>query len=312
MKVSSLDLNLLIVLDTLLDEGSVTGTARRLNLSIPATSRALGRLRQAFGDPLLVRAGRGLQPTATALALRPRIRALVDDAQALLESGTDTGVSRLSRSFTVLVPEDLATVFGAGLLARVRSDAPGVQLRFLSEGRGADEGAALRDGAADVAVVVNARKEAGLLAEGLVRERMVGVVRAGHAWAGRAVTAADFAAGEHILVSRTGRLHSAIDSLLGEQGLRRTVAASAPGYVSCLHMVGGSDLVAVAPAAVVAALRGSFALHVFDVPLQLKPLRVSQLWHPRHEADRAQQWLRACIRELAQETSNSAAMMFTE
>jgi DNA-binding transcriptional LysR family regulator len=299
VKVSSLDLNLLVVLDTLLEEGSVTAAARRLNLSVPATSRALGRLRASFGDPLLVRAGRGLQPTAAALALRPRIRALVGDAQALLESGAEAGAGSLSRSFALLVPDDLVTVFGTLLLDRIRSEAPGVRIRFLTEGRHADEAAALRDGAADAAVVVSARREPDLRAEGLVRARMVGVQRAACPQAGLPVTAAAFAAREHVLVSRTGRLSSTLDAALAERGLRRTVAASAPTFVSALRLVGRSDLVAVAPAAVVDALREEFALSAFELPLAVRPLRVSQLWHPRHETDLAQQWLRGCVRETA-------------
>ena len=246
-----------------------------------------------------MRAGRGLRPTAAALALRPRVHALVGDAQALLDPGGAAGPAGLNRSFTVLAPGDLVTAFGARLLALVGRQAPGVRLRLLGEGRGAGEEAELRDGLADVAIVVNARKEPGLRSTGLVRDPLVGVVRAPAPWPAQNVGPADFTSREHIQVSRSGRLGSALDTLLAEHGVRRTVACSAPDYVSALHLVAGSDRVTVAPASLVAAVGGPLDLHAFALPCPLKPLRVSLLWHPRSEGDRAQEWLRGCLRELA-------------
>ncbi|MFE4519174.1 LysR family transcriptional regulator [Kitasatospora sp. NPDC056783] len=299
MKVTSLDLNLLVVLDAVLEEGGVTAAARRLDLSVPAVSRALGRLRTAFADPLLVRSGRGMKPTAHALALRPRIRALVEDAQNLLGPVEGDTPAALRRSFTVLAPEDLVACFGADLLARVRAEAPGVQLRFLGEGRTADEGTAVREGAADVAIGVNTHKEDGLRSEGLVRELLLGVVRAGHPLSHGEPTTARFAAWDHVVVSRHGRLRTTTDRLLEAEGLRRAVAASVPDFTTALRLIAAGDLVGTAPATLVRGLAGPLRLAAFPVPLSLKPLRVSLLWHPRHENEPAHRWLRARIREVA-------------
>src|SRR6202034_4360281 len=155
MKVSALDLNLLVVLDVVLEEGSVSRAAARLNMSVPAVSRALGRLRATLGDPLMVRSGRGLQPTATALELKPRVRALVDQAHALMDTGT-AAPHALNRTFTVLAPPEAVASAGAFLLDRIAMQAPGVQLRFLAAGPGTDEAEAVRDGTADLAISVNA------------------------------------------------------------------------------------------------------------------------------------------------------------
>ncbi|MFE4356381.1 LysR family transcriptional regulator [Kitasatospora sp. NPDC056800] len=299
MKVTSLDLNLLVILDAVLEEGSVTGAARRLDLSAPAVSRALGRLRTAFGDPLLVRSSRGLKPTAHALALRPRVRALVEDARNLLGPAEEDAPAAWCRSFTVLAPEDLIGCFGTDLLALVRAEAPGVQLRFLGEGRAADEGAAVREGTADVAIAVNASREADLRSEGLVREPLLGVVRAGHPLSSGEVTAARFAAWEHVVVSRHGRLRTAVDRLLEAEGVRRTVAASVPGFATALRLVAAGDLVGIVPAALAGRLADPLELVTFPVPLDVKPLRVSMLWHPRHDDDPAHRWLRARVREAA-------------
>src|SRR5689334_24450365 len=105
---ATMDLNLLRVFDALLREGSVTAAAERLHLSIPATSRALARLRRAMGDPILVRAGRGLAPTPFALRIAPRVRSLLDEAAALVDD-KDLDVTRLSRSFTIRVGDGVVT-----------------------------------------------------------------------------------------------------------------------------------------------------------------------------------------------------------
>ncbi|MEO7008206.1 MAG: LysR family transcriptional regulator, partial [Caldimonas sp.] len=124
------DLNLLFTLDVLLAEGSVARAARRLRLSPSAMSRALARLREATGDPLLVRAGRGLVASPRALELRERVGQLVHDAEAALRPARELELGRLDRTFTLRTSEGFVENFGARLLARVAAEAPGVRLRF--------------------------------------------------------------------------------------------------------------------------------------------------------------------------------------
>src|SRR5215470_17609295 len=124
------DLNLLVTLDVLLAEGSVARAAARLHLSPSAMSRALARLREATGDPLLVRAGRGLVPTSRALALRETVGELVRDAEAALRPAETLDLARLARTFTLRTREGFVENFGPALLARVSAEAPGVKLRF--------------------------------------------------------------------------------------------------------------------------------------------------------------------------------------
>src|SRR3954470_18832565 len=100
-----IDLNLLIALETLLDDGSVAGAARRLGLSASAVSRTLARLRAATGDPLLVRAGRGLVPTPRAVELRERVRDLAQEARAVLRPAAGLDLAALERTFTVRASE---------------------------------------------------------------------------------------------------------------------------------------------------------------------------------------------------------------
>src|SRR3982751_6841692 len=125
------DLNLLVTLDVLLAEGSVARAAERLRLSPSAMSRALARLRETTGDPLLVRAGRGLVPTPRAIELRERTRQLVEDAEAVLRPAGKLNLKRLTRSFTLRTREGFVENFGPALIARVSQEAPGVRLRFV-------------------------------------------------------------------------------------------------------------------------------------------------------------------------------------
>src|ERR1044071_2454578 len=127
------DLNLLVTLDVLLAEGSVARAAQRLRLSPSAMSRALARLRETTGDPLLVRAGRSLVPTPRALTLRERVAQLVQDANAVLRPAEAIDLTHLVRTFTLRTSEGFVETFGPGILDRVGAEAPHVRLRFVQK-----------------------------------------------------------------------------------------------------------------------------------------------------------------------------------
>src|SRR5512139_3243859 len=142
------DLNLLVTLDVLLTEGSVARAGRRLRLSPSAMSRTLARLRETTGDPLLVRAGRGLVPTPRALELRDRVGPLVQDAEAVLRPAEEIDLASLARTFTLRTREGFVETFAPGLLDRVRAEAPRVRLRFIQKLD--KESKPLREGAVDL------------------------------------------------------------------------------------------------------------------------------------------------------------------
>ena len=146
--MSTPDLNLLVTLDVLLAEGSVARAARRLRLSPSAMSRALARLRETTGDPLLVRAGRGLVPTPRALELRERVGQLVQDGEAVLRPAEKLNLKQLVRTFTLRTSEGFVENFGPDLIARVGEEAPGVRLRFVQKPD--KDSAPLRDGTVDL------------------------------------------------------------------------------------------------------------------------------------------------------------------
>lgn len=289
------DFNLLVTLDVLLAEGSVARAARRLHLSPSAMSRALARLRETTGDPLLVRAGRGLVPTPRALALRSEVARLVQDAEAVLRPAADLDLARLARTFTIRSSEGFVENFGPSLIAHLADAAPGVRLHFLPKCD--KDNAPLREGAVDLETgVIGATSGPELCVQALFRDRFVGVVRAGHPVISGEPTVACFAAGRHVSVSRRGRARGPIDEALKAQGLERSIATVVGGFSTALALVRSTDLIATVPERHTGNLRSG--LHTFRLPMPLEGITVSQFWHPRLDADPAHRWLRGCVRDL--------------
>ena len=288
------DLNLLYTLEVLLAEGSVARAARRLQLSPSAMSRSLARLREATGDPLLVRAGRGLVASPRALELRERVGQLVRDAEAALRPARMLKIERLVRTFTLRTSEGFVENFGARLLARVFEEAPGARLRFLLK---ADKDSTLlREGTVDLETgVVGKTTGPEVRAQALFRDRFIGVVRTGHPLSTKAITPARYAAARHVRVSRRGIDKDPIDAALAPAGLQREIATIVGGFSAALALARDSDLVASVPERQTGNLRAG--MHSFALPLSVPTLTVSMLWHPRLDGDPAHRWLRGCVRD---------------
>ncbi|AHC47822.1 LysR family transcriptional regulator [Achromobacter xylosoxidans] len=289
------DLNLLLTLDVLLTECNVARAARRLHLSPSAMSRALARLRDTTGDPLLVRAGRGLVPTPRAQELREQVSRLVQEAQGVLRPAELLDPSRLSRHFTLRTSDGFVEYFGPALIALAQREAPGVRLRFVQKPD--KDSAPLRDGSVDLETgVIGAASSPEIRTRALFRDRFIGVVRAGHPLARGKVTAARYAAGQHVLVSRRGLDKGPIDEGLRALGLAREIAVIVAGFSDALSLARGSDLIASVPERHTGNLRAG--MHSFALPVEVPALTVSMLWHPRMDADPAHRWLRECVRQV--------------
>lgn len=292
--MSSPDLNLLAALDVLLTEGSVSRAAQRLRLSPSAMSRTLARLREATGDPLLVRAGRGLVPTPRALELRQQTGRVVQDAEALLRPAKLLDLSRLDRTFTLRTNEGFVEEYGPRLVARIEADAPSVRLRFAPKSD--KDVASLREAAVDLEIGVAGETGPEMRIQALFRDRFIGVVRAGHPLSRGDVTPERFAAGRHISVSRRGRERGPIDEALSQLGFQRTVVCMVSGFSAALAMARASDLIASVPERHSQGARaGMFS---FPLPVTTVEVTISMLWHPRLDADPTQRWLRDCVREV--------------
>jgi DNA-binding transcriptional LysR family regulator len=296
------DLNLLITLDALLAEGSVARAAERLRLSPSAMSRALARLRATTGDPLLVRAGRGLVPTPRALELRETVGRLVQDSEAVLRPAEKLNLEQLVRKFTLRTSEGFVDNFGAGLIARVVAEAPGVRLRFIQKTD--KDSASLRDGAVDLETgVVGETTGPEVRTQALFRDRFIGVVRMGHQLCKGRITAARYASGKHILVSRRGSDSGPIDEALKPLGLEREIVTIVGGFATALALARATDLIASVPERHTENLRAG--MHSFPLPVAMPAITVSLLWHPRLDADLAHRWLRGCVRDVCLTTVSS-------
>jgi DNA-binding transcriptional LysR family regulator len=298
------DFNLLVTLDVLLAEGNVSRAARRLQLSPSAMSRALARLREATGDPLLVRAGRGLVPTPRALELREGVGQLVQNGQAVLRPSRNLDLKHLVRTFTLRTSEGFVENFGPGLLARIGEQAPGVRLRFMQKPD--KDSAPLRDGTVDLETGVVVKTTAPeVRAQALFRDRFVGVVRMGHSLSKGKITSSRYAAGRHICVSRRGFDEGPVDEegpireALKPLGLARQIVTIVGGFSTALALARATDLIASVPERHTGRLRTG--MHSFPLPVATPQFTVSLLWHPRLDADPAHRWLRGCVQDACAE-----------
>lgn len=292
------DLNQLVTLEVLLAEGNVARAAKRLHLSPSAMSRALSRLRESLGDPLLVRAGRGLVPTPRALELRDAIGPLVEQAVAALRPARQPELEQLNRTFTIRCSEGFAENFGPALIERVAAQAPQVRLHFLPKLN--KESHLLRDGSVDLETGVpgqNASPE--IRVQALFRDRFVGVVRNGHPLGVGEMSAERYASARHVLVSRLGLDKGALDDALATGGITRNITTVVGGFATALALARATDLVASVPQRHTGNLRAG--MHTFALPLASPEITVSLMWHPRMHADPAHQWLRACVRDTCTE-----------
>lgn len=304
--MDDVDLNLLVALDVLLAEGSVTGAARRLGLSSSAMSRTLTRLRSATGDPLLVRAGRGLVPTPRAADLRDRVHELARDARAVLRpQPSQVDIASLELTFTIRASEGFLEFLSTPVVAAVIKAAPRVRLRFAPK---PDKDARpLREGVVDLEIGLRGMSAPEIRTRFLFRDKLVGVARVGHPLlAGAGVTPEQYAACHHVAASREGNASEVVDGALEKLGLKRTITVVVPGYPDAMRIARYSDLVALVPRSCLGnSLMSDHAatsgLEGFDLPVPTPEFMISAMWHPRVDADPAHRWLRETVMSVCQQ-----------
>ncbi|NEV89754.1 LysR family transcriptional regulator [Streptomyces tendae] len=290
-----LDLNLLTALDALLEEGSVAGAAARLHVTAPAMSRSLGRIRRTTGDQILVRTGHAMTPTPYAVAVREQVHDLLLQARTVLAPSRELDLASLDRTFTLRWHDALVTLGGPALLSAVRSQAPGVRLRFIAES--SVDTPELRRAQVDLEANADRPAAPDVRTEQVAESRHVIAVRQGHPLArAGTVTAAQYAAAEHITVSRRGSLGNALDDAFAELGLTRHVVAAAPTEAAAFAFARDSDLLITVPDITMRPAATAFGLTVLRLPIELPPAPVHLSWHQRYDSDPAHLWLRDLAR----------------
>lgn len=288
--MESTDLGLLVSLDALLQEGSVTGAARRVGLSTPAMSHALARIRERLGDLILVRSGRGMLLTPRALALKPEVHSVVTAARRTLEPERPFVASELSRTFVVHATDYVLTILGAAVDRILRREAPGVCVRFVPNTP--DDPALLRDQGSDLAVGIYGDLPQEMRNRQLLTDRFVCVVRRGHAATRKRFTLEQFVGIPHIQVAPRGKPGGYIDDVLHERGLARTVARAVPYFVTALQLVAETDYVLTVSERIARRFAEPLALTLLEVPVKLRPYALSLVWHPRVDGDAGHRFLR--------------------
>lgn len=289
------DLNLLLTLDALLTEGSVARAAARLRLSPSAMSRALQRLRDTVGDPLLVRAGRGLVPTPRAIELRAEVHHLVERVTQALRPAELLEIGSLARTFVIRARDGLIESFGADLVAATAREAPDVRLHFLP--RLDRDGRAMRDHGTDLELgVIGAVTSPELRSQALLRDRFVGVIRKGHPDAGKISTAEAYCRVAHVGDFRHQPDGGPVQAALEARGLKRDVRVVVSSFGAAIRLAARSDLVATVPELHTSGMEANVV--IFPLQFETPEITVSMIWHPRLDADPAHRWLRQLVRSV--------------
>ncbi len=289
-----LDLNLLKALDVLLAERSVSGAARRLNLSTSAMSRTLSRLREVLGDPVLVPAGRAMVATPHAEAIAEQVRLLTVGVHRVLRPPSQIDIATLKRDFTLRANEAFVLRHAARLSAAVTAAAPGVRLRFAAK---PDKDIRyLRDGSVDLDIGVIPGDGAELRAQTLYHDVFAGIVRQGHPLLDGPLTPERYAMWGHVVSSKKGRITGPVDDALAALGLARTVSIIVPSFPTVIAVASMSDLIGLAPRSF-CQTAPDMGVEIFALPVETPAITISQIWHPRQDGDAAHRWLRSMVFE---------------
>ncbi len=297
LHLAALDLNLLVSLDALLEERSVTRAAERVGVTQSAMSHALARLRVVTGDPLLVRGSGKMVATPRAEELGPPIRRALDDLARALRAPAAFDPKTARQRIRIGTSDYNELVLLPGVVARLAREAPGIELRVVPYVESAAD--LLGTGALDLVIApLRPQDETpGVFARKFLDETFVCVVRRGHPLAKKKLTLARYAAAAHALISPRGKEGSFADDALAALGLSRRVAVTVPHFLVAPHLVASSDLLLTLAARVAEVLAGPLGLVVLQLPAELRMpgFSMAAIWHERTQSDPAQRWVRELI-----------------
>jgi DNA-binding transcriptional LysR family regulator len=297
MDVRSVDLNLLVVFDAMVEHRSVTRAAEAVGLSQPAMSAAVARLRALFDDPLFVRTGPEMKPTTRAVELAAPVRRVMQAVRGeiLQRSGFDPATTE--RVFTLITPDIGEINFVPRLLARFAEVAPAARLRTIARPRPA-AAEALESGAADLAVgYFPDLHKAGFFQQKLFDNPHVCIVRRGHPTIGARMTLRQYLGASHAVVRPDGREH-VFEQFIQQRGLQRRVLLELSHFMSLLPVIEGSDLVATVPRDLADVCLRHARVRIVETPIKSPVIAVHQFCHRRFHKDPANVWLRQVVQSL--------------
>lgn len=298
MELTDLDLNLLVVFHHLMAERRVSRVAERLQLTQPAVSNALARLRRQFGDELFLRTPAGMVPTPFAEQLAEPVGYALAMIHGGLNQQSAFEPAREQRALTIGMTDIGEIVFLPALVERLRRDAPGLTLNTVRNAA-VNLREDMESGKVDLAIGLLPQLKAGFFQRRLFRQRYVCLFRHDHALARKPrLTAADFRAAEHLVVISAGTGHGQVDTLMRRAGVERTVRLTVPHFVGTGHILQRTALVATVPERLAAELATPFGLVWRPHPLKLPEISINCFWHAKVHRSPLHQWLRAQVFEL--------------
>lgn len=297
MELEEIDLNLLVVFKHLLAERSVSRVAEVLELSQPAVSNALARLRKLLGDELFLRTPSGMEPTPFAEQLAESVTYGLGMIHGALNQRSSFEPATSNRAFVIGMTDVGEIYFLPRLLERLKRDAPGVSVSTVR-----NTAVNLRDemesGKVDLAVGLLPQLKAGFFQRRLFKQRYVCLLREGHKLARRKMSLAEFSAAEHLLVVADGTGHGKVDEVLRRSGVERKVALTVPHFVAVGHILQATDLVATVPERLASRMTEPFGLVSVPHPATLPEVAINLFWHAKYHKAPANQWLRSLLFEL--------------
>lgn len=298
MDLQSFDLNLLVVLDTLLSERSVSKAARRLNLSQPAVSAALNRLRAALNDPILVREGMKMVPTPQAERLAISVREILVNIEAALTYPVAFDPTVVQRKFRIAAKDYSAFLLIPELMRRVSAIAPNIDIEIWDTGQHIEQ--RLKNGDVDIAITDAWELRSCKRTEVLFRETFTCLARQQHPRIHDQLTLAQYTQEQHALISVRGVVTGNVDVALKKEGLTRQVRLTLPHILSAPAVIASTDLIITMATRIANRVANEYPLKTFAPPIELKGFDIAMAWHSRFDNDAALQWLQNNIRQTAE------------
>lgn len=305
MHLTSVDLNLFVVFDTIYAEGGLTRAGKRLNLSQPAISHALGRLRQMFDDPLFVRRGHAMAPTPLARQMIEPVRQALQSLEVTLTRANRFDPGSASKRFTVGMRDALESAVLGAFMAGIAKSAPRIDISVVRTER-RDIERELSVGTLDVALDVLLPLPEEIRRERLGVEWLAVVARRRHPRVRARLDLDTYLAQEHIAVSSRRRGLSAEDFELGRHNLRRRIRLRCQNYFAACRVVSETDLILTMPQRYARILNAQFGNRLLPFPLEVPAFDSYLYWHANAEADPANMWLRQQLRHALRDGASSA------
>jgi LysR family transcriptional regulator, nod-box dependent transcriptional activator len=298
MKLGHFDMNLLVALDALLDTRSVTRASERLHIGASATSSALGRLREYFGDPLLVQVGRRMELTPLGSSLAQPVREILLKVQSTVVTRLEFDPAQARRNFVLRTSDYLTTVLLTDVVARLWKEAPGISLHIANMSDNVPS--ELERGEIDLVIYPSVNTNPAHPSQTLFEEKFSCIVWKGNTKVGDTLSLEQFCEMRHVAASFGDSRSMSFESMMmANLGVSRMIEITTTNFNTLSQLVTGTDRIATVPGRLARIYARYLPLRVLPMPLDLPPLVEVMQWHAINDGDPAHSWLRGVLREQA-------------